>query len=104
MSALTGGISGTVRVLEGHSGPVTHVVALDRDRALSGSWDGALHLWDLATGATLSVMEGHSNVVTHMVALDRDPALSASDDNTVRLWDLATSETLRVLEGHWRPA
>ena len=67
---------------------VTHVVALDRERALSASWDNTLRLWDLATGDTLRVLQGHSGPVTHVVALDRERALSASDDNTLRLWDL----------------
>jgi WD40 repeat protein len=40
----------TQRVLEGHSGGVTHVVPLDRDRVLSASSDYTLRLWDLATG------------------------------------------------------
>jgi WD40 repeat protein len=76
------------------------VVALDRDRALSASWDHTLRLWDLATGTTLRILDGHSRGVTHMVALDRDRALSASRNNTLHLWDLATGAPLRVLEGH----
>jgi hypothetical protein len=51
---------------------------VDRDRALSASWDDTLRLWDLTTGATLRVLEGHSDRVTPVVALDLDRALSAS--------------------------
>jgi hypothetical protein len=36
-----------------HPSAVTQVVALDRDRALSASWNGTLRLWDLAAGDTL---------------------------------------------------
>jgi WD40 repeat protein len=38
---------------------VRHIVALDRDRALSASDDNTLRLWDLATGDTMRVLEGH---------------------------------------------
>ena len=62
----------------GHSGGVTHVVALDRERALSASPDKTLRLWDLTTGDTLRVLQGHSDRVNHVVALDRERALSAS--------------------------
>jgi hypothetical protein len=51
---------------------------VDRDRALSASWDDTLRLWDLTSGATLRVLEGHSDRVTPVVALDLDRALSAS--------------------------
>ena len=68
----------TLRVLQGHSGKVTHVVALDGERALSASYDDTLRLWDLATGDTLRVLAGHSGWVTHVVALGRERALSAS--------------------------
>jgi WD40 repeat protein len=77
-----------VRTLRGHADPVTHVVALDRERALSTSWDNTLRLWDLTTGDTLRVLEGHADSVDRVVALDRNRALSVSSDNTLRLWDL----------------
>ncbi len=77
-----------LRTLRGHSDSVTHVVALDRERALSASSDSTLRLWDLATGETLRVLQGHAGGVIHVVALDRARALSASLDSTLRLWDL----------------
>ena len=45
-----------LRTLRGHSGPVSHVVALDRERALSASWDNTLRLWDLGDGRVVSVI------------------------------------------------
>jgi WD40 repeat protein len=89
-----------LKILRGHSDTVTHVVALDRDRALSASYDYTLRLWNLATGDTIRVFKGHSGTVDHVVAVDRDRALSASWDYTLRLWDLATGDTVRVLNGH----
>src|SRR6516165_6822775 len=76
----------TLRTLESQD-----AVALSADgcRALSGSWDNTLHLWDLESGQTLRTFEGHTSRVT-AVAFTRDGhrALSGSDDNTLRLWDL----------------
>jgi WD40 repeat protein len=86
--------SGLLRILRGHSGRVTHVVAISGERALSASEDKTLRLWDLASGETLRVLEGHSDQVTHVVALPGERALSASRDNTLRLWDLAKSSEI----------
>ena len=48
-----------MRILQGHTDYVTHVVALPGERALSASGDKTLRLWDLASGQTLHVLEGH---------------------------------------------
>ena len=73
----------------------------DGRRAVSGSWDKTLRLWDLATGAALRTLEGHSdNVDTVAISAAGSRALSGSWDNTLRLWDLATGGTLQTLEGH----
>jgi WD40 repeat protein len=76
-------------------------VLADGRRALSGSWDNTLRLWDLATGETLRTLEGHTSPVNAVAVLaDGRRALSGSYENTLRLWDLATGETLRTLNGH----
>lgn len=87
-----------------HTGAV-HAVALSGDRALSGSGDSTLRLWDLSEeggGRCLQVIEGHTDAV-FAVAFSGDRALSGSVDNTVRMWDLSEEgggRCLRVLEGH----
>jgi WD40 repeat protein len=89
------------QVLVGHSDVVTAVAVLtDGRRALSGSADDTLRLWDLDTGESLRTMEGHTNSITAVAVLDDGRrALSASVDKTLRLWDLDTGETLRTIEG-----
>ncbi len=76
-------------------------VALTPDgrRALSGSWDETLRLWDLDTGACLQTLEGHTEPVS-CVALTPDGrrALSGSWDNTLLLWDLDTGDCLAVYQ------
>jgi small GTP-binding protein len=73
----------------------------DGRRALSGSADKTVRVWDAETGACLRTLGGHSGWV-NSVALGGDGrrALSGSDDNTVRVWDAETGACLRTLEGH----
>ncbi len=76
-------------------------VLADGRRAVSGSWDGTLRLWDLETGKSLRTLEGHTDWVSAVAVLaDGRRALSGSEDGTLRLWDLETGESLRTLEGH----
>jgi hypothetical protein len=72
-------------------------------RALSGSADNTLRLWDLETGETLGILKGHTAQVTAVrVLADGSRALSGSYDRTLRLWQIplrGPSKTLRFLRG-----
>jgi APAF-1 helical domain/WD domain, G-beta repeat len=58
------------QILIGHRGPVYAAALLaDGNRALSGSDDNTLRLWDLATGETLRTLEGHSGAVSAVAVL-----------------------------------
>ena len=86
----------TLRTLQRHTDSVSAVaLSADGRRALSGSYDDTLHLWDLGTGQTLRTLEGHTDPV-FAVALSPDGcrALSGSSDNTLRLWDLSDGKEL----------
>jgi WD40 repeat protein len=90
------------QILFGHTDWV-HAVAvlMGGRRAISGSADTTLRVWDLVTGESLRTLEGHTGWVSSVAVLTEDSrALSASGDGTLRLWDLETGETLRTLEGH----
>ena len=91
-----------LRVLAGHTDWVRAVaVTPDGARAVSGSWDNTVRVWDLATGEALRVLAGHTLPVAAVaVTPDGARAVSGSLDRTVRVWDPATGETLRTLEGH----
>ncbi len=102
--------SALVRSLPGHTRSVTCVVVGCRDSSgrrclVSGSWDGTLRVWDVATFECIHELRGRSRSVTcasdvfvggdgrHMVA-------SGSLDDSVRVWDVDSGTCVRLLEGH----
>ena len=89
-------------VLRGHERPVLCVgVSGDGRRALSGSWDNTVRVWDVEGKKCVGVLEGHTDRVLG-VALSGDGrrAVSGSYDKTVRVWDVAGKKCVGVLEGH----
>jgi WD40 repeat protein len=73
----------------------------DGTRAVSGSNDKTLKVWDLTTGGLLRTLEGHADWV-RAVAMSGDGrrAVSGSTDTTLKVWDPTTGGLLRTLEGH----
>jgi WD40 repeat protein len=88
--------------LSGHSDSVRAVaVTADGKRAISGSWDKTLKLWNLETGEELFTLKGHSHLVSAVaVTADGKRAISGSWDKTLKLWNLETGEELFTLNGH----
>ncbi|MBC7289602.1 MAG: WD40 repeat domain-containing protein [Armatimonadetes bacterium] len=93
----------------GDQGPV-YAVAFTPDgrRAVSGSLDMTLRIWDLETGERTEVLEGHLRGV-EAVALTPDGRRAVSRSavlgwelarGTFHLWDLETGDCTAVLEGH----
>ncbi len=69
--------------------------------ALSGSHDGTLKLWDVATGECLRVFEENTSFIV-LVSLSSNGryALSGSTDGTLKFWEVATGQCLQILEGN----
>jgi WD40 repeat protein len=91
-----------LQTFEGHSDRVWAVTLLpDGQHALSGSVDGTLKLWDLASGAVLQTFVGHAGAVTAVTVLpDGRRAVSGSADRMLKLWDLSSGAVLQTFEGH----
>jgi WD40 repeat protein len=79
-------------VLTGHAGPVTAVAMTpDGKQIVSGSIDGTVRVWDLATGRTVHVLDVTAGDVWSVaVTPDGKRVISGSDDGIVQVWDLAT--------------
>ena len=89
-----------IRTLEGHTAEVESVaVTADGRRAISGSNDRTVRVWDLESGQCLRTLEGHSlEVKSVAVTPDGRRCISGALDHTLRVWDLESGQCLRVLE------
>ncbi|QDT14998.1 caspase family protein [Alienimonas californiensis] len=90
------------RVAEGHlAGVLSLAVAPDGQRAVSGSWDKTLRVWNLAEGTAERTLEGHRERVNAVaITPDGTRALSGSWDRTLAVWNLADGQPERALNGH----
>jgi tetratricopeptide (TPR) repeat protein len=93
-----------LRRFAGHgAGKVVTCVAVSPDgrRALSGSYDGSIRLWDLARGTELRAYDRFpAQALAVAFSPDGRKALIATTDRVVQLWDVETGRSLRDLSGH----
>lgn len=92
----------TLRLFAGHSGPVQAVAATpDGTGLLTGSADGTVRLWTLASGQVVRTFSDPSGAVQAVaVSPDGKWLLTGGKDGTTRLWNLATGEPVRTFNGH----
>lgn len=77
------------------------VVTGDGRRAITGSSDRSVAVWDLGNGSVKRVYRGHTRGV-RAVALTPDErfAITGSHDRTLRIWDLRSGLAEGSLEPH----
>jgi WD40 repeat protein len=83
--------------LSGHSSGIASVAFSPDGKTLaSGSYEGTVILWDLATGKLIGqLLSGHTNVVSSVAfSPDGKTLASGSYDGTVILWNVATRQPI----------
>lgn len=96
-----------IRTFEGHSDYVNSVAySPDGQKALSGSSDGTMKLWDISTGQLIRTFIGHSGYISSVAySPDGQRGLSGGGDlesnsSEMKLWNLSTGEIIRTFTGH----
>jgi small GTP-binding protein len=94
-------VAGKAIQLDSKAGILAFAFSPDGKRALSGTDDRTLRLWDVETGSCLRLLQRHTGTIWSIAwSPDQRRALTSADDNTLRLWDVEAGHCLRVLEGH----
>jgi len=87
--------------IERHREAVTSVAALGIDSVVSGSSDGALRIWNIATGKCLRTIAGATLGAYAVATHPKGRAVAAGcKDGVVRLFDTDDGSLLRELKGH----
>ena len=69
----------------------------DGRRAVSGSEDKTLRVWDVESGQCLRTLEGHTDMVLALsLTPDGRRVVSGSRDRTLRVWDVESAQCLRT--------
>jgi WD40 repeat protein len=92
--------SGQLRTLSGHESIVYGVaITSDGRRAISGSIDQTLRLWDLKSGQLLRTGYGHEgSIFAVAITPDDRKVISGSSDGTIRIWDIDGEEPTQVIQ------
>jgi WD40 repeat protein len=93
-----------LKKLTGHTVTVTCAAYIDKDRAISGSDDGTVRMWNLADGKTVGILKGHAGAVRSLAVKPGGRwAITGSSDRTLRLWDLNAKAEAAVFRKHGGP-
>jgi WD40 repeat protein len=77
-----------VRTLSGHTETTNAALLVDQDRRIvSGSWDGTIRVWDVATGQQLQHWDAGSEVDSLVAAPDGSIVVSRDQADKIQVWD-----------------
>lgn len=76
-------------------------LSADGRRAVTGSVDRSIWLWNLETGECVDTLAGHTAPVQCVaITADGKRVVSGSQDKTLKIWDLEESRCIKTFEGH----
>jgi WD40 repeat protein len=86
----------------GHTGTIGCIaISADGKKALSGSEDQTVRLWDVATGRELLRLRSvNEEILGVAISPDGREAATAVKDGTVRLWDLESGKQRLAIKAH----
>ena len=90
-----------VHALRDHTA-VVRAIALCGDVLVSGSFDGTIKVWDLATGQCERTLKGHTSAVYALAACAGGKMASGSGDNTIKIWSAHGQEARSDERGRGR--
>ncbi len=101
LKAVKRGAYRQLKTMTGHTGWVRSIaVSKDGKRALTGSQDNTVRLWDLDKGVELKKFTGHMSWTWQVCfSPDEKQALSSGGvDGTLRLWDIDKGEEVKKID------
>jgi len=75
------------KTLNGHTGKISCLANLYKDKFVSGSEDSSIKLWDLSTKITTTLI-GHKDKIISLIRLNINQLVSSSFDKAFKVWDL----------------
>jgi WD40 repeat protein/serine/threonine protein kinase len=87
-----------VMTFQAHSNVYTALFSHDGKRVIAGSDDGAIRIWDLASGQEIRTLRGHKDAVCSIaISPDDRHIVSGSWDKTIRVWEMESGRELTVM-------
>ena len=85
----------------GHSFWIASVAfSPDGRYALSGSWDGTMKFWEIATGKEIRTFKGAPGSAVYAVAFSPDGRYALSGSGELTLWEVATGKEIKTFLRH----
>jgi WD40 repeat protein len=90
-----------VQRIESSAGMLNIAFAPDGATFASGSGDGTIKIWEVASGRVLHTLRRHTDAVLSVAfAPDGATLASGSRDKTIKIWEVASGRVLYTLRGH----